>query len=465
MPGRKNDWNIVVKRSNETEKGRNLPRSGGIADVLRNDLCVGCGACAAIEPGLEMQLDGMGKLVPSRIPGAEADHVCPFSDHAPDEDKIACEIGLGRLPKDDRLGHVDRTWAGHVVEGDFREKASSGGLATWLLVELLNKTRATSVVHVHADPKSSDRLFDFAVSHDADEVRANAKTRYYPVTFDDAIAEVRRAKKPFLFVGVPCHVKALNALCLLDPELADLLVARIAIFCGHLKTVNFANSLAMQAGISPKMLRSIDFRHKIAGRRASDYGISVESTDGSHVVRPMRDLVGQDWGKGYFRLKACNFCDDVVGETADISLGDAWLPQYVNDSGGTSIIVSRRQEYTAILEAGASAGRLMLDPISNDTVVTSQAAGFRDRRDGLRYRLWLAKRRGQWAPRKRVRPGYDHLSSARRIQLRLRGAISRRSHGAWRFAQRTWPRIFVLEGKVLSAIHLAAIKAGRRKKR
>ena len=37
---------------------------------------------------------------------------------------------------------------------------------------------------------------------------------------------------------------------------------------------------------------------------------------------------------------ACEFCDDVVGETADMSVGDAWLPGYVSDWRGTSVVVS-----------------------------------------------------------------------------------------------------------------------------
>lgn len=39
--------------------------------------------------------------------------------------------------------------------------------------------------------------------------------------------------------------------------------------------------------------------------------------------------------------KACDFCDDVFAETADIALGDAWLPEYVQDGNGTNVVVTR----------------------------------------------------------------------------------------------------------------------------
>ena len=43
------------------------------------------------------------------------------------------------------------------------------------------------------------------------------------------------------------------------------------------------------------------------------------------------------WHYQYFKHNACNFCDDVFGETADITFMDAWLPEYVRDYKGTSL--------------------------------------------------------------------------------------------------------------------------------
>jgi coenzyme F420-reducing hydrogenase beta subunit len=441
------------------------PVQGGVADVLGAGLCVGCGACCVADGSVSMAMDRQGRLLPDRIPGAAADAVCPFSDLAPDEDAIAHDLGLDLLPRDDRLGHLHSTWAGFVVEGDYREKASSGGLTSWLIVELLRTTRATAAIHVHAGEGSDARLFEFSVSRSEGEVRTNSKTRYYPVSFDRAIAEARAADQPFIFVGVPCHVKALGALCRQDPRLADLVVARIALFCGHMKSAGFAHSLAAQLGVARDDIRTLDFRLKLPDRKASDYGVAVTARDGRRVERPMAGLAGRDWGRGYFRLEACNYCDDVAGETADISLGDAWLPEYVDDAAGTNVVVSRRADLTALLQAAHDAGRIRLDPLAPDRVAASQAAGFRDRRDGLRYRLWIAGRRGRWAPRKRVRPERAHLSLLRRAELRLRTATARRSHGSWRLAENNLLALYRIESRFWGLLIQTVQRLERRTRR
>ena len=49
---------------------------------------------------------------------------------------------------------------------------------------------------------------------------------------------------------------------------------------------------------------------------------------------------------------ACNYCDDVVGETSDITIGDAWLPKFDTNKGGTNLLIIRnKQIYDIILES------------------------------------------------------------------------------------------------------------------
>lgn len=441
-------------------------RRGGVADVVRSGLCVGCGACAFMEPSLSMVLDGRGQLTPSALPSADSDPVCPFSDHAPSEDSIARTRGLDVLPHHKKIGYHHSNWVGHVIEGSFREQASSGGLTTWLVAELFKKTEAKAVLHAHYRQQDPDRIFEFGISYDIESVLENAKTRYYPICFDDVLREIKEKNIPFIFVGIPCHIKALNNIASADQEIERLIVARIGLFCGHMKTVNFARSLAAQVGISPNSIKYIDFRHKLSDRPANKYGVKIENNEGDIVIKSMEKIVGQDWGYGYFRLDACNYCDDVVAETADIAFGDAWLPAYVTDSAGTSVVVCRQPRLTALLEAGVREGRIALERIDADTVAESQAAGFRDRRDALRYRLWLASRRRLWRPRKRVEPGWRHLSPLRRLQLRLRAFVSRRSHRSWQLAERGFLKIFLFEGRALSKIlHVATRVAQRRRLR
>ena len=56
------------------------------------------------------------------------------------------------------------------------------------------------------------------------------------------------------------------------------------------------------------------------------------------------------WIHCFFKLKACDFCDDVAGETADVAVGDAWLTPYDQDPLGNNILLVRNAEINAIVQ-------------------------------------------------------------------------------------------------------------------
>lgn len=281
---------------------------------------------------------------------------------------------------------------------------------------------------VHSRPSSAGPLFTYGFSRSVAELRSAAKSHYYPSEISRVIAEIRATPGRYAFVGVPCVIKAVRSLILADPVLRERIAITVGLFCGHMKTAQFAEALGWEAGIHPSRLDAIDFRVKFPEQPASIYGYRASGTDleGNAIAhtRPMRETQVYDWGIGWFRPQACDYCDDVVAECADISFGDAWLPEYVGDWRGTNVIVARNADSLAIIRKGGEDGELDLIPIGADRVVESQQSGFSHRREGLAYRLWLKQRKGAWTPPKRVEPGYRHLSFARRRILSLRMALS-----------------------------------------
>jgi hypothetical protein len=195
--------------------------------------------------------------------------------------------------------------------------------------------------------------------------------------------------------------------------------------------------LAWQCGVKPDKLLAVDFRKKLPGRKANRYGIEVLGLQDDQVVtsiRPVDELYGNNWGMGFFKYKACDYCDDVVAEVADVAVGDAWLPQYVRDSQGTNVIIVRHPIIHHIIEQAVAEGRLKLDVLDAGEVAQSQAAGFRHRRDGLAYRLYLTDQQGEWRPPKRVQPNRRGLThNLNKIQS-LRILLSAESHSAFKDA-------------------------------
>lgn len=422
-----------------------VPESSLFNTVVSGGYCIGCGACAAFDPNIRIKLDEYGRYQAKResvtVPlNPVASKVCPFADGVPDENAIAKEV-FPDLPFDSQLGYQRATYAGWVEESDFRAMGSSGGMASWLSVELLNQNLVDYVVHVapNPTPAAGAILFQFAISSTASEVRAKAKSRYYPVEMSGVISEMLQRPGRYAVVGIPCFIKALRLSALQSETLKERLKYTIGIVCGHLKSTGFAELFAWQCGIAPADLISIDFRTKLPDRPASSYAVTVTGNrEGQEVTvtKPTSELLGSNWGHGFFKYKACDFCDDVVGETADISIGDAWLSEYESDPRGTNVVIVRSQQLHDLLSAAQTAGRLHLDSITPAKAAESQAGGFRHRRDGLAFRLFLADLAGIWRPRKRVASSSVHLTSKLRKIHQTRHELAMASHEAFADAKR-----------------------------
>ena len=310
-------------------------------------------------------------------------------------------------------------------------------MGSWILGALLKAGDVDAVVHV-AESAGDEALFSYRVSRTEAEVREGAKSRYYPVTLAGIVDVVKARPGRYAFTGVPCFIKAIRLLAKADPSFGDHVAYCVGLVCGHMKSAGFAEFLAWQMGVPPVALERFDFRVKMEGRAANRYGASATGTVGgarSTMVAPMQSLYGQDWGMGLFKLKACDYCDDVVAETADITIGDAWLPRYVADSGGTNLVIVRDARLGELLRVASERGEIALEPLSAEEAVASQASGFTHRRAGLAYRLARADAAGTWRPLKRVVAADDQTPAFKR-RHELRMALAQTSHEALLVAKR-----------------------------
>ncbi len=417
--------------------------SDSLLPIVEGGYCIGCGACsAATHSALPMQLSPIGTYRPSFAALAnlsaeqteQAVTVCPFSNVGPNETEIGQTLYRESATFDLRLGYYAELCVGHVSEVPYRERGSSGGVLTWILVELLATGAVDAVVHVKRVKSGDDNtLFRYAISRTISEVQNGAKSRYYPIELSGVLDEIRTKPGRYVVVGLPCFIKAVRRLTRVDETLQQRILYCVGLVCGHLKSQAFADSLAWQVGIQPGQLHQIDFRVKLPDRPSGDYGVQLIG-GGIDTIRPIRELLGANWGHNFFRYSACDFCDDVFAETADMAVGDAWLPEYEQDSGGNSVVVVRHPHLQALVRQGVADKRLHFDAVDADKIAQSQAGGLRDRREGLAYRLYLKKRSQKWAPQKRVEPEHRHLTSQRARVYAARSVAGQASHKLWQKA-------------------------------
>lgn len=419
---------MVVKR---------LIEETGVKSVIEHGYCVGCGACAGIKNSkYKMEVTSIGTIEANTREynineELKAARVCPFSDFSMNEDQVSAE-----LFKDNRvhkqLGRYLETYAGHVIDKEFRKNGSSGGMGSWLLDKLLTDGHVDYVVNVGKLDKSTNGLmYGYKVCSSSDELSRNSKSKYYPITLDNVIKQIRETPGRYAITGVPCFIKAIRQLSREDSEFGKSIIYCVGLICGHLKSCGFAEFLGWQMGINPENLTYFDFRIKNKNHNANQYNVLASGKiKGEFVERTesMNNLFGKDWGMGLFKLKACDYCDDVVAETADVTIGDAWLPQYIKDSNGTNIVIIRNKNIINIINQGINTGTIKLDKISPDEVVKSQGSGYKHRRQGLAYRLWFADSKEKWRPIKRIEAQNYKYKIRFKKRHRLRIKLAELSH-------------------------------------
>jgi coenzyme F420-reducing hydrogenase beta subunit len=431
-------------------------------DMVRSGLCIGCGSCVAQAgtPDLRMQFDAYGQLKPhgaaARLgQGTETfTRTCPFSPAAPDEDQLAAGLFAAAPRHDAALGRFQTAYVGYVAEDDFRLQGSSGGMVSWVAHELLRQGLIDGVAHVVAteDPQQDGRFFRYRLSSTEEEIRAGAKSRYYPVDLSGILETIRAVPGRYAVVGIPCFIKAVQLLRAQDPLFRERIPFTLGLFCGHMKSARFVESFAWQLQVPVAEVTRVEFRHKDPGRPANWYNARLTLRDGRSVNQDWWHLADGDWGAGFFMNQACNFCDDVVAETADISFGDAWLEPYASDGRGTNVVVVRSRQLADVVAGAIREGRLHLEAVDAAFVEQTQAAGFRQRREGLAYRL--AWRRRGVQPRKRVAPDAHTPTLRRKLIYRMRYYLSAWSHRVFWLARRLrHPQLYLRWARMAAAVY------------
>ncbi len=373
--------------------------------VIKQDMCIGCGAClySTSNENLVMKWNKEGFLNPtSETSDMESEKrlkVCPFNPFPDKEvrtEKEIANIFLKDAPNHHkRVGRYYNSYVGY--SNKYRLTSSSGGMATYLIEQLLNQNIVDAVVTVK---EGKDSFYEYSVVRSTDELISTSETKYYPVTLGTVINQLKTSNERFAIVGIACFIKSVRLLQFYHPELKEKIKFTIGIICGGVKSKFFAEYLAGKSGVTSNQFSKPQFRIKDHNSSASDYSFGCKDSKGElHTIKMKK--VGDMWGSGMFKNNACDFCDDVTTELADISLGDAWLNPYNQDGKGTNVMVTRSKLAEKLINDGIINKELSVDPLDFNQFLSSQQGSFNHRHLALGYRIKLAKKKGLTIPPKR----------------------------------------------------------------
>ncbi|PAV09389.1 Coenzyme F420 hydrogenase/dehydrogenase, beta subunit C-terminal domain [Methanocorpusculum parvum] len=393
--------------------------------VVKNSLCSGCGVCAALCPkhALKITWNANGEYTPIRVRdcGKECElciKVCPFSDGNPSEDQIGKEEFslISDIHYCSETGYYLSSGVGAVSSDEKRLASVSGGLTTWLLQSLMQKKIVDNVICV-SPRRDSHKLFEFTIAKTEAEVSAAAGSAYYPVEMSEVISYVLENPGRYAIVGVPCFLKALRLAQTRNKFLKERLVVMVGLVCGLIPNTNLTRYMHYSAGLDDE-IASVCFRIKHPDKPASRHCTRTEGISGekSAITWNKNNI---SFARQCLALHACDCCDDVFAECADVTFMDAWLPEYSQDTKGTNIYLSRSKLVDELIQNGREQKTLSVTDISIDKVIESQQPRLHRKRNPLLgYRLSILKDSGKVLPKKRVWSNKERLTVIDKYQCR-----------------------------------------------
>lgn len=340
-------------------------------NVRKAKLCISCGACCAASPhGLvhmhEQVGTGMFKPILSHPQthwgsGPEFD-VCPGKGY--DIVQMGQELFPDAQFSDIELGRWSSMWAGRTLNDSFKSKASSGGLMTAIADHLLNGVVEGVVVSRMKYGSPGPRV-ETIIATSSEELITAQGSKYCPVPALEIVRDIESFNGRVLFIGTPCQIAALRMLQKKSPSLREKVPFTMGNFCGGFRDLRETDTLIQRAGMHPNDVTS--FRYRGGGQPGT---MIIEDSKMRRVELP---YPGYARMTGFVKLKRCRLCVDATAELADFSCGDAWIPRLLSSGRAWSLVLTRSERATTLLNEMVKQGKIELIEVTTEELKKSQS--------------------------------------------------------------------------------------------
>ncbi len=338
-------------------------------DVARWRLCVGCGACAFVCPQRNITLvDVVGEGIRPRLsadrctqcgdclaacPGINADH----------SSRAGVNGLLGELLQG--WGPVLEVWEGHASDQSLRFNGSSGGAASALALHCLEHEGMHGVLHIAAEGRTP-YTNKTVLSRSREEILSRAGSRYSPASPCDGLELIESAPGPCVFIGKPCDVAALRKVGRIRKRLEKNVGVALGIFCAGTPSTQGTLDLLRRLDVKPDDLEALRYR----GQGWPGDFVALAKGSANSVKRL---TYRESWGFiQKYRPYRCHLCPDGTGEFADISCGDPWYREILENEQGYSLVLVRTERGREILRRARDVGSVTLKRADPELLERSQ---------------------------------------------------------------------------------------------
>ena len=339
--------------------------------VIRDDMCIACGACILSCPQavIEPSFNKMRAAPEVKIKNLDFCHECSRCDAVcPSIDVNVSELLNMSLPQASvpRNGPLKSIQIGYAPKYQFNGISSSGGIIRALIVNAIKQNKPVICLG-----KSNDGYGAMLFKTIAD-IEKIPGSIYHSISFTDGIQLLKEIDRPCVLVAIPCHLEGIRKYILnVEPELIKKIDLTIGLICGwmysHHAIYAFARYKNIKAAICDVRYRGED---KVGALKL--YTEKTKHSYSRRVFSTIKEWIDyrSSFSRTMNRLR-CRVCEDHVNVLADIVVGDAWLADYKNEK--MSIVLIRNNNGDRVLDELKTSEKVVLDKGTIEDIIESQS--------------------------------------------------------------------------------------------
>jgi coenzyme F420 hydrogenase subunit beta len=302
---------------------------------------------------------------------------------------------FGKKPASHTMGNYLACYSGYALNEEIRFNSASGGIITQLLIYALENKIVDGAIVTRMNPDNPLEPEAF-VAKTREELVDASKSKYCPVATNTCLHQVLKEDGKYALVGLPCHIIGARKAEAIFKALENRIVLKFGLLCSHTVDFEGISFLLKKLGIAQNQVSKMTYR----GQGWPGY-LVIETKDNRKINIPLVGSWHAYWplfSSFFFTPMRCTMCPDQAAELADLSFGDAWLPEMRSDHKGSSIVISRTSTGQRLLEKAETSGAVALAPLNISRVEESQLTNLRFKKDDLSYRLAFLASMGRNTP-------------------------------------------------------------------
>ena len=292
--------------------------------------CTRCGCCVSICPEscISLSLDGYPVIGEGCTSCGLCAEICPGKISPGRE--VLCQDSHSAY-----VGHYKNAYTGYSRDAAIRERATSGGVVTSLLVCLLEKKVIDGALVVTFDEKEPWKT-RYILATSKNEIIDSAQTKYQVTPLNVQLNQVECNK--LAVVGLPCVIQGLRRIQE-KSKVGEKIAVLIGLFCWVNMEREATEFLLRKLHVDRSDVKSIEYR---SGDYLGGFKVVSKNGDVTFLGKECYNIL-----PFLFAPDRCLYCPDFTNEMADISVGDA---KFLKSEKGHTFIITRSEKGEEILK-------------------------------------------------------------------------------------------------------------------